>query len=39
VPRDPDNYDTLQLVSGIGNILSQLAVSTAAIASINDKDD
>jgi protein involved in polysaccharide export with SLBB domain len=39
VPRDPDNYDTLQLVSGIGNILSQLAVSTAAIASINDNND
>lgn len=35
VPRDPENYDTLQMVSGIGNILSQLAVSTAAIASID----
>lgn len=35
VPRDPETYDTLQLVSGIGNILSQLAVSSAAIASIN----
>jgi protein involved in polysaccharide export with SLBB domain len=39
VPRDPDQYDTLQLVSGIGNILSQLAVSSAAIASIDDDDN
>jgi hypothetical protein len=35
VPHDPETYDTLQLVNGIGNILSQLAISTAAIASIN----
>ena len=35
VPRDPETYDTLQLVSGIGNIVSQLAVSTAAIATID----
>lgn len=38
VPRDPDHYNDLEMVSGIGNILSQLAVSTAAIASINDRD-
>lgn len=38
VPRDPDHYNDLEMVSGIGNILSQLAVSTAAIASINDND-
>ena len=36
VPHDPETYDTLQLVNGIGNILSQLAISTAAIASINN---
>ncbi len=35
VPHDPETYDTLQLVSGIGNILVQLAVSNAAVASIN----
>ncbi len=39
VPRDPDHYNDLEMVSGIGNILSQLAVSTAAIASINDNDN
>jgi protein involved in polysaccharide export with SLBB domain len=36
VPRDPDHYDTLQMVSGIGNILSQLALSAAAIESIDN---
>lgn len=39
VPRDPDHYNDLEMVSGIGNILSQLAVSTAAIASINDNNN
>jgi len=39
VPRDPDYFDTLQLVSGIGNIISQLAVSTAAIASIDHNNN
>ncbi len=39
MPVDPDHYDTIQLVSGIGNILAQLAVSTAAVASLNDNNN
>ncbi len=36
VPRDPEYIDTLKLTTSIGNILTQLAVSSAALASIND---
>lgn len=35
VPRDPDPVSFLQLTNSLGSIFSQLAVSSAALASIN----
>lgn len=38
VPRDPEYIDTLKLTTSVGNILTQLAVSSAALASINNNN-